>query len=272
MDALLLLSALLYTVSAGAYALNFQSKSASRGSVGTSALLAGWVAQTFFLGLLTALTGSIPLTKEALPALCAWLIVIVYLYLELTSRERSLGALIVPIVWLLQVLAIPQLYGVDEAATTPHSGGWFRLHVLAYILAYGAFAISCVSAVMYVMLLGEIQQKHLGYFYERLPSLDVLDLLNNRAASFGFLLLTAGVVSSTVWAYQEMDRAWVWAEPAVAPLLLTWVIYAGHVFARYASGWQGRRAAYLSIAGFTLVILAFPVVGVFFSGHHPFGG
>ncbi len=271
MDTLLILSALLYTVSAGAYALNFQTRSAARGSVGTSAMLAGWVTQTFFLGLLTAQSGSVPLTKEALPALCAWLIVIVYLYLELTSRERSLGALIVPIVWLLHLLAIPQLYGV-EAAAAPHSGGWFRLHVLAYILAYAAFAISCVNAVMYVMLLGEIQHKHLGYFYERLPSLDVLDLLNNRAATFGYILLTAGVVSSTVWAYQEMNRAWVWAEPTVAPLLLTWVIYGGHVIARYALGWQGRRAAFLSIAGFTLVILAFPVVGVFFSGHHPFGG
>lgn len=272
MDTLLILSAVLYTVSAVAYALNFQKSSASRGSIGTSSLLAGWVAQTFFLGLLTALTGSVPLTKQVLPAICAWLLVVVYLYLELSSHDRSLGALVIPIVWLLQLLSMPQLYGVEEAVAAPHSGGWFRLHVLAYLLAYAAFAISFVSAVMYVMLLGEIQQKHLGFFYERLPSLDVLDLLDSRAATFGFTLLTAGVVSSSVWAYQEMDRAWVWAEPSVAPLLVTWVIYGGHVFARAVSGWHGRRAAYLSIAGFTVVILAFPVVGVFFSGQHPFGG
>ena len=81
MDTLLILSAVLYTVSAVAYALNFQKSSASRGSIGTSSLLAGWVAQTFFLGLLTALTGSVPLTKQVLPAICAWLLVVVYLYL-----------------------------------------------------------------------------------------------------------------------------------------------------------------------------------------------
>lgn len=272
MDDLLIVTAALYAVSAGAYALNFQTRSAARARVATCTLVAGWVVQSLVLALLTSRSGEVPLTKEVLPTLCAWLVVIVYLYLELTTRERSMGALVVPIVWLLHVLTVPQLFGAVDTAATPHSGGWFRLHVLAYILAYAAFAISCASAVMYVMLLGEIQKKHLVYFYERLPSLDVLDLLNNRAATFGFLLLTAGIVSSTVWAYQEMNRTWVWSEPSVAPLLLTWLIYAGHLIARFASGWQGRRAAFLSIAGFTLVILAFPVVGVFFTGHHPFGG
>ena len=271
MDIVLIISALCYFVSTVLYAAHFQRASPGRARAGLVFLLGGFLAQSVLLGLLTWEAGTVPLTKQVLPALCAWLVVIVYVYLELSTGQQALGALIVPIVMLLHLLALPDLYGADRVMPVEHSGGWFRLHVLAYILAYVAFAISCVSAVMYVMLLGEIQKKHLGYFYERLPSLDALNQVNNRAATFGFVLLTAGIVSSTIWAYQELDRIWVWGEPTVAPLLLAWVIYAGHLWARYMSGWEGRRAAMLSIAGFTVVVLAFPVVGVFFSGVHPLG-
>jgi len=268
----LVISGLSYLVSTGLYAVHFQRASPTPSRVSLGFLLGGFAAQTVLLGMLTLEAGTVPLTSQVLPALCAWLIVIVYVYLEISTDQQALGALIVPIVTLLHALAVPDLFGADRVMPVEHSGGWFRLHVLAYILAYVAFAISCVSAVMYVMLLGEIQKKHLGYFYERLPSLDALNQVNDRAASFGFVLLTAGIVSSSIWAYQELGRLWVWGEPTVAPLLLTWVIYAGHLWARTMSGWQGRRAALLSIAGFTIVVLAFPVVGVFFSGVHPFGG
>lgn len=270
MDILLILSAAAYLASTGFYAANFQQASRFRARAGLYCLLVGFAGQSALLGHVGYAAGTVPLTAQILPVLCAWLVVIVYVYLEVTTRQQALGALIVPIIALLHLLGLSDLYGVD-ATPVEHSGGWFRLHVLAYILAYAAFAISCVSAVMYVMLLGEIQEKHLGYFYARLPSLDSLNQVNNRAATFGFVLLTAGVVSSTIWAYQELDRLWVWGEPSVAPLLLTWVIYAGHLWARYMSGWEGRRAAVLSIAGFTVVVLAFPVVGVFFTGVHPFG-
>lgn len=271
MDLFLILTGVSYLVSTVLYATHFQRGAEARSVASLGFLLAGFVAQSFLLGMMTIQAGTVPLTAQVLPTLCAWLVVIVYVYLELSTAQQALGALIVPIVALLHFLAIPDLYGGQELLAVEHSGGWFRLHVLAYILAYVAFAISCVSAVMYVMLLNEIQAKHLGYFYERLPSLDSLNQVNNRAATFGFILLTAGVVSSSIWAYQSLDRLWVWGEPTVAPLLLTWVIYAGHLWARTMSGWQGRRAAMLSIAGFTLVVFAFPIVGVFFSGVHPFG-
>lgn len=272
LDILLIIAGASYFISTGLYAVSFQRANSERSWLNLGFLLGGFLAQTALLGILTIQTGTIPLTSQVLPALCGWLVVIVYVYLELSTSQQALGALIVPIVTLLHLLAIPDLYGIAEITPVAHSAGWFRLHVLAYILAYVAFAISCVSAVMYVMLLGEIQAKHLGYFYERLPSLESLNQVNNRAATLGFILLTAGIVSSTIWAYQSLGRVMVWTEPTVAPLLLTWVIYAGHLWARLMSGWQGRRAALLSIAGFTVVVLAFPVVGVFFSGVHPLGG
>jgi ABC-type uncharacterized transport system permease subunit len=258
-----------YAVSAVAYGVNFYRKGRAPQRSGTWILVAGWLLQSASLGLIVARTGGLPLTSQVLPSICAWLVVVVYLYLEWTTKDRAFGALVVPIVAVLHLLAASQIVSGEALRQVSHSENWFKLHVLAYILAYAGFAISCVSSIMYVMLFGEIQQKHLGFFYERLPSLGVLDQITNRSTNLGFVCLTAGVVASSVWAHQANYAMGVWAHPAFAPLLVAWVIYAAHLGVRWFAGWQGRRAAYFSILGFVLVVSAFPVVGFFTSGQHP---
>ena len=270
-DVMLILIALCYVVSACGYALNFYQKGVFQRRLGRWGLWGGWVLHTGLIVGVSLQSGNVPLTLQMLPTVCGWLVVFVYLYLEFSTRDESLGALIVPIVVILHFLSLIELIGTTEWVPVTYRAGWFRLHVLTYVLAYAAFAISCVSSIMYIMLLGEIQAKHLGFFYNRLPSLEVLNQINNRAATFGFIFLMGGMVASTVWAYQELAHPWVWGDPAFLPILVTCVIYAGHLSFRWLAGWQGKRSAFLSIAGFTLVIFAFPVVGVLFSGQHPLG-
>ncbi len=80
--------------------------------------------------------------------------------------------------------------------------------------------------------------------------------------------MTAGIVASSVWVHQKMYRLWIWSEPAFWVLLVTWIVYAGHLAARRIAGWQGKRAAFMSILGFVLVVFAFPVMGLLFPGKH----
>ena len=270
-DILLITTASAYIASAMGYALHFHRPKALWRGLSTWGLWAGWGLHTALLGAIAMATGGIPLTNQVLPSLCAWLVVVVYAYLEVSSRDRSLGALIVPIVVILHLLTLSKLFGVEHIQGTGYSGGWFKLHVLAYLLAYTAFAISCVGGIMYLVLLGEIQAKHLGFFYGRLPSLEVLNQITNRAATFGFVFLTSGCIASSVWAFQHFSQVSIWREPVFLPVLIAWIIYAGNLAARWWGGWQGKRAAFLSIIGFALVVLAFPVVGVLFSGPHNVG-
>jgi hypothetical protein len=48
--------------------------------------------------------------------------------------------------------------------------------------------------VTYMLQFKEIKKKHLGYFYTRLPSLQILDVMNSRAVAVGWLFLTIGVI------------------------------------------------------------------------------
>ena len=69
---------------------------------------------------------------------------------------------------------------------------WLAVHVLSLLFAYASFALACVVGVTYVLLFKELKAKHLGFFYSRLPSLRVLDVMNGRAVAIGWLFLTHG--------------------------------------------------------------------------------
>jgi ABC-type uncharacterized transport system permease subunit len=56
-------------------------------------------------------------------------------------------------------------------------------------------------------------------------------------------------------------------DPLAIFSVLMWVIYAATLLGRVIGHWRGRRAAYLSIAGFC-VLLATLSAGVFLHGRH----
>ena len=53
---------------------------------------------------------------------------------------------------------------------------------------------------------------------------------------------------------------------------MVWVIYAAYLHARSTRGWEGRRAAWFSVAGFISILVNYYVVNLFFSSLHSYSG
>lgn len=86
-----------------------------------------------------------------------------------------------------------------------------------------------------------------------LPPLETLDRMTNRFLEIGLPIYTMGVILGVVWAFIGENRVSLEQLLGIA----TWAIFAGIVFARRMTGWRGRRAAVLVVAGFITVL---PVV------------
>jgi ABC-type transport system involved in cytochrome c biogenesis permease subunit len=56
-------------------------------------------------------------------------------------------------------------------------------------------------------------------------------------------------------------------DPLALFSLVMWIIYAATLFGRVLGHWRGRRAAYLSIAGFCVMLVTLSA-GAFLHGHH----
>jgi ABC-type transport system involved in cytochrome c biogenesis permease subunit len=270
-----LLPLILYAIAAAAYIAHFARRDERVGRFATAALAAGVLAHTYLIGMQTVEAGHAPLvgTSAAISAFI-WLLGLSYLYVELTTNERSMGAFVA--VLLAGLAIIPALDTTLSPRPPVLQSPLFTVHVMSLLFAYASFALACVLGVTYVLLFKEIKAKHLGFFYARLPSLQTLDVMNSRAITVGWVFLTIGCVVGAVWLAQVQNspdprvQAMSLADPKILVAVLSWVIYSFALFARRAIGWSGRRAAYLSGVAFAVVLLNFVLVGFFLTKSHNF--
>jgi ABC-type transport system involved in cytochrome c biogenesis permease subunit len=267
----------LYVLASAAYAWHFERRSVVAGRAATTLLIAAAMTHTFVIGMQTMETGHVPIAgSTAAISMFVLLLAIAYLYTELATDERAMGVFILPLLAALQ--AIPAFNPSVEQPAAVLASPWFGVHVASLLFAYASFALACMIGITYVLLFKEIKAKHLGFFYARLPSLQVLDQMNARAVIVGWIFLTIGVSVGAVWLFQVSAEAH--ADPRLAAMslndpkifiaLLCWVVYSFEVYAQRAIGWRGRRAAWLSAIGFMIVLLNFVPVSYFFTKSHNF--
>jgi ABC-type transport system involved in cytochrome c biogenesis permease subunit len=266
---------LLYVIAGTAYAVQFARRTLTASRTATTLLILAAFAHTFVIGMETMRAGHVPFASATSAiSTFVWLLALSYLYVELTTGERAMGVFILPLLVALQ--AIPAARPMLEERSALLESPWFGVHVSSLLFAYASFALACVLGITYVLQFKEIKAKSLGFFYDRLPSLNVLDEMNLRAVKIGWMFLTFGLIAGAIWASQlqpsgdpRMQSRW-YGDPKIIGAFLCWVLYSFEIYAQRAIGWRGRRAAWLSAVGFAIVLLNFVPVSYFFTTSHNF--
>jgi ABC-type transport system involved in cytochrome c biogenesis permease subunit len=93
-------------------------------------------------------------------------------------------------------------------------------------------------------------------FYYLIPSLERSDTIGGRSVIGGFGFLTLAIVTGFLWNRSLHGRYWT-GDPKEWAALVAWLIYVAILVARWRWGWGGRRAAWLAIAGFLVVVFTF---------------
>jgi ABC-type transport system involved in cytochrome c biogenesis permease subunit len=264
-----------YAAAAAAYIVHFSWRDPRTGKLATSILAGGVLAHTFLIGMQTVHAGHAPLvgTTAAISAF-VWLLGLSYLYIELSSDERAMGVFVSPLMVGLYIM--PALDPSVSPRPPLLQSPLFTVHILSVLFAYASFALAFVLGVTYVLLFNEIKAKHLGFFYARLPSLQVLDSMNGRVVAVGWFFLTIGLAIGGIWATQidaspdPRAQAMSLADPKILVAVVSWGLYSFAIFARRAMGWRGRRAAWLSALAFVVILLNFVPVGYFLTKSHNF--
>jgi ABC-type transport system involved in cytochrome c biogenesis permease subunit len=272
-----LLPLALYVAAGIVYAVHFANRQPSTGRAATTLLLFAALAHTFVIGMETMNVWHVPVASPSrFVSTFVWLLTLSYLYLELTTEERGMGVFILPIVVGLQLIAV--LFPGAPSENPVLDSPWFWVHLASLLFSYASFGLAMVLGVTYMLQFKEIKKKHLGYFYTRLPSLQILDAMNSRAVTIGWLFLTIGVVVGVLWTQQARTispentnlQMMSLQDPKIFIAILTWGVYSFAVFARRTMGWNGRRAAWLSALGFAIVLLNFLPVSYFVTTSHTF--
>ena len=122
----------------------------------------------------------------------------------------------------------------------------------------------------YTTLLVEETDNYSNVKDTRLSLLESIDNLSYRTISFGFPLLTIGIIAGAVWANEAWGSYWSW-DPKETWALITWLVFASYLHARITKSWQGRKPAIIASFGFIVVWICYLGVNFLGKGLHTYG-
>jgi ABC-type uncharacterized transport system permease subunit len=252
-DALNAVSLVAYAAAAALYMAFHAGPRRAQGRAARIILALGWVVQTVDIGIRCVhLQHPASSTPEAM-AFIAWTIVGGYLLSSLRYRLEAAGAFAVPAALILLLLA--RVVPAGEAAP---GGSLGTLHIFLATLGVATFALASVLEIVYLVQERRLKRKQLDRGGG--APLDTLDRLAARCVSIGFPIFTLALVTGAVWVARLglVQKGTVRPEYVLA--VASWLAFGVLLVAR-VGGWQGRRAAWLTVSGFAGVLLV--VLGYF---------
>jgi cytochrome c-type biogenesis protein CcsB len=210
-------------------------------------------------------------------SMVALMAVVIFLALVVTDRvDRGLGAFVMLPAVLYLGLAGTVLYTAAGPLVPALDSYWIKIHVFAAILASGAFLLSGVVALLYLLRVRFDDQVGRGStprfpvsVAASLPAAKALDRVTYAVIAFAFPVWTFAIIAGAIWAEAAWGRYWGW-DPKETWSFITWVLYAGYLHARATAGWRGTKAAWISVAAAVALVIDYYVVNIFVVGLHSY--
>jgi ABC-type uncharacterized transport system permease subunit len=177
-------------------------------------------------------------------SMCAFLVVVLYLFIFWRYRLESFSVFIFPLVFVMALVAT--MGNPVNSWTSPVvRDAWLTVHIVLVLLGFAALLFTAVASVLYLFQERELKSKKPRKLHW-LPPLGTLDDLIWKSMALGFVLMTLAVIVASTWAFIEHKEAWI-RQPAIAISFFTWGTYLALVFLRVTAGWRGRKAAIMTV-------------------------
>jgi cytochrome c-type biogenesis protein CcsB len=260
----LVLTSILYAVGALHVLLQALTRRRLLASWTVSATLAGFALHTAALSQRWTEAGRFPAVGLSDGAsLLAWTIVLVFLMTYMRTKVEVLGLAAYPTAFALVLVA--NLTPATRTDDPILQGMFLPVHATFAFFGYAALFVAFTAGVLYLVQERELKSRSPRAFYYLVPSLERCDTLSGRSVLWGFGFLTLAIVTGLLWNHAARGRYWTW-DAKEWSALVAWAIYVGLIVTRHRTGWGGRRAALLGIAGFAAVVFTFVWMNVIAPG------
>jgi ABC-type transport system involved in cytochrome c biogenesis permease subunit len=267
---LVLITVLCYLASFAGYAVFLATERREAGLAGTIFLWAGVLMHYFALLERSRAEHTVPYDNlYGTVSLFAWLLAVTYIGLEIFDGQRSVGALVVPLV--LVVFLAAQGSRAVAPLTLPAGGPLLAFHITLDVLGYAAFALSFVLSLIYLIQNRLLRGRRLRSYVWRFPALNVLERMSRISVVIGLIALVAGMLLGFIWVGRIYGSYSNWnGDPKEIITLVILAVYAAYLWLGRAPAWRGARASALCVFNFLFVVFSLSVVNRYLSGFHRF--
>lgn len=238
----------------------------------------------------------------------SWGLTLIHLIVESKSKNSWLGIITAPSAMLAHgfaTLGLPREMQQSLPLVPALQSHWLMMHVTTMILSYSALLCGSLLAIV-LWIIAATKQKNFSLikyhtnpffnyriskdyskiisnntYYESRKSLcfinfrkwqliNKLDNYSYRIISFGFPLLTIGILSGAVWANEAWGSYWNW-DPKETWALITWLVFAIYLHTRMIIGWRMKQSALIASSGFFIIWICYLGVNLLGKGLHSYG-
>jgi cytochrome c-type biogenesis protein CcsB len=176
--------------------------------------------------------------------------------------------------------------GLEPLVPSLKNNYWIYYHVPVVLAAYASFLIGFANSVLY--LLKKRDEERLAFggrsvgaavvtaprpkwmnWLDAVPSSGALEVVTYRVIAIGEILLTIGIILGSLWAHDAWGSYWQ-NDPKELAALTCWIWYAAYLHLHTRPSFRGQRLAWMSIAGFGVVLFCYFGVNIWISGLHSY--
>ena len=181
----------------------------------------------------------------------AWLMATLLVVASFTLPISCLGLLVYP--FALLTLIFRTMSGQQHLLTDQLAAG-LQMHILFSLLAYSLLSIAVAQALLLYVQDKYLHNKHPSGFLHSLPSLEAMEIILFRLIGLGVIALSVSLLTGFIY----LDD--MFAQHLVHKTILSiiaWSVFVILLWGHYMFGWRGKIAIKWSMAGFTLLMLAY---------------
>ncbi|WP_191567007.1 inner membrane protein YpjD [Metabacillus idriensis] len=134
------------------------------------------------------------------------------------------------------------------------------IHITMAILSYGAFTLSFVFSLLYLIQYNLLKKKKWGKHLLRIDDLTKLDHMSYVLNVIGVPMLLLSLILGVIWAYLKLPD-FHWYDAKVLGSFMMLLVYSFYLYYRIVKEWQGKHVAYLNVASFLILLINFFLFG-----------
>ena len=202
-----------------------------------------------------------PITNQGLEfhlaASVAIIVLIVqYVYVLGLLRQgiHGLGLFLLPAT-AIPLLLIPLLPDAPILEIQTHSM-MEASHLIFSLLAYAVLTLAMLHAIMHLLLDRALKRKQIGPIVQALPSLFEVENHMYAQVRSATWLLALGILTGLVWQWVSLGHLVLLSHKVILSVF-SWAVLALLLTMRKRAGWQGKRASWMVISAYMLLLLAY---------------
>lgn len=253
---------LIYALSVLLYFTDFLHNNRKANRVAFWLLSIVWVLQTIFLFLRMLETGRFPILTifEGL-YFYAWVLITCSLVINRLLRVDF-------IVFFTNILGF-FIMSLHTFAPVQHGSTLVQeklvselsiIHITMAILSYGAFSLSFIFSILYLLQYNLLKKKKWGKRLLRLEDLSKLDHMSYVLNVIGVPMLLLALILGVIWAYARVQE-FHWLDAKVLGSFFVLLTYSSYLYIRIVRQFQGKAVALWNVGSFLVLLINFFLFG-----------